>query len=86
MKSAFQQIILVMLIASLALVALGQSQEEQPKGSISGSVTIGGKAAPGVIVTITEAPLESATSITQMFEGNRRRRVLYLLGRRARSL
>jgi protocatechuate 3,4-dioxygenase beta subunit len=69
MKSAFRQLILLLLIASLAMAASGQTQEEQPKGSVSGSVTIGGKAAPGVIVTIKGAPLESATSITQMFEG-----------------
>ena len=69
MKRAFRKLILAMLIAGIAPAAFGQSQEEQAKGSISGNVTIGGKAAPGVVVTITEAPVESAMNMAKMFEG-----------------
>ena len=45
---------LILLIAVTAARAQSQSQEaKEPTASITGRVTVGGKAAQGVIVTIT---------------------------------
>ena len=63
--------LLIITLAPLALFARADAQSQDASaasGSITGHVTLGGKPAPNVIVTLTRATADPMKSMTAMFE------------------